>query len=50
MKNRDNIGENVHSGVFGVADYKYVNRFSEFLTADLKTLNANYINRIQHFW
>ena len=30
MTNRDNIGENVFSEVFGFADYKSVIRFSKF--------------------
>ena len=30
MTNPDNIGENVYSGFFGVADYESVIRFSKF--------------------
>ena len=36
MKNRDNIGENVYSGIFGVLDYKSIIRFSKFKMADLR--------------
>ena len=34
MKNRDIIGENLYSEVFGVADYESVVRFSKFKMAD----------------
>ena len=34
MKNRDDIGENVYWGVFAVADYESVIRFSKFKMAD----------------
>ena len=34
MKNCNNISENLYSGVFGVADYEYVIRFSKFKMAD----------------
>ena len=33
MKNRDNIGKNVYLGIFGVADYDSVIRFSKFKMA-----------------
>ena len=37
MKNRDNIGENVYSGIFGVANYVSVIRFLK-----LKMVNSRW--------
>ena len=48
MKNRDNIGKNLYLGVFEVADYESIIKFSKFKMAATKMKNRDNISENVH--